>query len=154
MTTVKATGQTGTIEFDGQFVTITRDGWRGKAVFGKGEKRIPVRSITAVQFKPAGALTQGFIQFTISGGSEKTGGRSSRTQEAFTDENSVVFLRKSLAGFEAVRDAVNAAIAADGQPSATPDLADQLSKLAALRDQGILTPEEFEAKKADILERM
>lgn len=37
---------------------------------------------------------------------------------------------------------------------AAPDLADQLSKLASLRDQGILTEDEFAAKKADILSRM
>jgi T3SS (YopN, CesT) and YbjN peptide-binding chaperone 3/Bacterial PH domain/Short C-terminal domain len=35
-----------------------------------------------------------------------------------------------------------------------PDIPDQLRKLAELRDEGILTPEEFEAKKADLLARM
>ncbi len=35
-----------------------------------------------------------------------------------------------------------------------PDVADQIAKLAALRDQGALTPEEFEAKKAELLDRM
>ena len=41
------------------------------------------------------------------------------------------------------------------QPAAQGgDAADQLQKLAALRDQGILSPQEFEAKKADILNRM
>jgi uncharacterized membrane protein YdbT with pleckstrin-like domain len=41
-------------------------------------------------------------------------------------------------------------------PPAAPaeDPADTLVRLAALRDQGILTPEEFEAKKAEILARM
>ena len=43
------------------------------------------------------------------------------------------------------------------QPSAaaqqSPDIPDQLRKLAELRDAGILTPEEFDAKKAS-LERM
>jgi hypothetical protein len=32
-----------------------------------------------------------------------------------------------------------------------PDYAAELQKLATLRDQGILTPEEFEAKKKQIL---
>ena len=124
-------------------------------MFGAGEKRIPVRSITAVQFKPAGALTQGFIQFTISGGSEKTSTRGGRVQEAFTDENSVVFVKKSASDFERVRDEVNAAISAGGQPGGpAPDLADQLAKLAQLRDQGILTEEEFQAKKTDLLDRL
>src|SRR3954468_7314035 len=33
-------------------------------------------------------------------------------------------------------------------PVATPDVADQISKLATLRDQGAITTEEYEAKKA------
>ncbi|WP_229730668.1 SHOCT domain-containing protein [Microbacterium sorbitolivorans] len=35
-----------------------------------------------------------------------------------------------------------------------PDIAAQLTSLAALRDQGILTQEEFDAKKAEILARL
>jgi len=34
------------------------------------------------------------------------------------------------------------------------DIAEQITKLAALRDQGHITPEEYEAKKAELLERM
>jgi len=36
-------------------------------------------------------------------------------------------------------------------PPAEPDLIEQLTKLAALKDQGILTEEEFAAQKAKIL---
>ncbi len=39
-------------------------------------------------------------------------------------------------------------------PSAAPDVADQIAKLATLRDQGAITTEEFEAKKAELLDRM
>ena len=35
-----------------------------------------------------------------------------------------------------------------------PDPIEQLRKLAELRDQGILTPEEFETKKAELLRRL
>lgn len=41
-----------------------------------------------------------------------------------------------------------------GTPSAQADPLDQLKKLGELRDAGILTPEEFEAKKAALLERL
>ena len=37
---------------------------------------------------------------------------------------------------------------------AAPDVADQIAKLASLRDQGVLTSEEFEAKKTELLDRM
>jgi hypothetical protein len=43
---------------------------------------------------------------------------------------------------------------AQAVPVATPDVADQISKLATLRDQGAITTEEFEAKKAQLLDRM
>ena len=41
-------------------------------------------------------------------------------------------------------------------PSNTPqpDIADQIKKLAQLRDEGILTEEEFQSKKTDLLSRM
>ena len=35
-----------------------------------------------------------------------------------------------------------------------PDIADQIEKLAQLRDKGIITEEEFQAKKTDLLSRM
>jgi hypothetical protein len=38
--------------------------------------------------------------------------------------------------------------------SAQPDVMDQLRKLGELRDAGVLTPEEFETKKVDLLARM
>ncbi len=42
----------------------------------------------------------------------------------------------------------------DEGPAARNDLVDQIRKLAELRDEGILSDEEFEAKKAEILRRM
>jgi uncharacterized membrane protein YdbT with pleckstrin-like domain len=37
---------------------------------------------------------------------------------------------------------------------AAPSVAEQIQQLAALRDQGHITPEEYDAKKAQLLERM
>jgi uncharacterized membrane protein YdbT with pleckstrin-like domain len=52
-----------------------------------------------------------------------------------------------------------AAAAGMGAPTAIPvhdgpDLTDQIAKLAGLRDAGHITPAEYEAKKAELLERM
>ena len=135
-----AKGRNGTISFDGQVVSITREGALAWMSASKGEKRIPVHSITAVQIKPANALTYGFFQLTLGGGTER-------------DE--IIFVKKHQADFERIRDEIEAAIVGGRQPhQAAPDLADQLAKLAALRDQGILSDGEFQAKKADILARM
>jgi hypothetical protein len=45
-------------------------------------------------------------------------------------------------------------IAPQAPEAPTTDLADQLRKLGELRDAGVLTSEEFDAKKADLLGRM
>ncbi len=54
------------------------------------------------------------------------------------------------------RNASAIATAMGGQVAtgATGDPAEQLRRLAALRDEGLITAEEFEAKKADLLDRM
>ena len=48
----------------------------------------------------------------------------------------------------------NAGTAAPATAAPTASLADQLQQLADLRDRGVLTTAEFEAKKAQLLERM
>jgi uncharacterized membrane protein YdbT with pleckstrin-like domain len=59
---------------------------------------------------------------------------------------------------EASHPAPTAAPTPAATPTAAPSAADQLTatleSLAALRDRGLITPEEYEAKKRDLLERM
>jgi putative oligomerization/nucleic acid binding protein len=43
---------------------------------------------------------------------------------------------------------------ANSPPSAETSIPDQIGKLAELRDKGVLTVEEFEAKKAELLDRI
>ena len=55
----------------------------------------------------------------------------------------------------AIADAIaDRGSASDALGAATGDPAEQLRRLAALRDEGVITPEEFEAKKAELLDRM
>jgi hypothetical protein len=141
----------GIVSFDGVFVSIRRKGL-SRLTVGKGEKRIPARSITAVQLKPAGPITNGFIQFTIAGGIERRSKFGRQTPDAVSDENSVIFTRKQQPQFEVLRSAIEHAIAttANGQPQRI-DPMDQLRKLAELRDAGIVTEDEFQAKKRTLL---
>jgi hypothetical protein len=147
-------GVNGTVTFDGQTVTINRKGFLARASVGKGTKSIPVLSITAVQWKPAGPLTNGFIQFTVGGGVERRSGFGKQTTDAAKDENSVVFRTKQKAEFEELRDAVQDAISnrhAGAQAPQPSSVADELAKLAELRNAGVLSPDEFEAQKARLL---
>ncbi|TDD64280.1 SHOCT domain-containing protein [Jiangella aurantiaca] len=51
---------------------------------------------------------------------------------------------------EAFREYVRDAAGTDG--ASTPSTADELSKLARLRDEGVLSPDEFAAQKAKLLQ--
>ena len=154
----EAKGQSGTVRFDGQFVTIAREGRLARMSMGAGEKRIPVSSISAVQMKPAGALVNGFIAFTISGGSESNKQRGGRTMAAVQDENSVVFLKGQQPAFEAIRAEIEQAIAARYAPQpqqpAGPSAMDQLGQLQQMLGAGMISQAEFEAKRQEILGRM
>lgn len=137
-TTLK--GQTKSISISEDAVTIIP-----KAMYHGfiGEKRIPYSSITAVQFKEAGAWLAGFIQFSIKGGFEWRG-------QVNQDENALQFDKDYNAEFRALRDFVESQMARSSMPHMS-STADELKKLAALRDEGILSDEEFAAQKAKLL---
>ncbi|GAB2883547.1 DUF4429 domain-containing protein [Streptomyces mayteni] len=116
---------------------------------------IPITSVTAVQWKNASFIA-GFIQLTISGGSDFRARSGKSRRDALLDEYSVTFQAKRQAAFEQVRDAIQQAITAQHAPqptahptppTAAPSIADELTKLAALRDQGVLTDQDFEPCK-------
>ena len=87
--TVTAKGVNVVVTFDGRMVTIVR-----RKMTRTNEKRIPVSSITSVEWKQPG-VRPGRIAFTIKGDD---------------DEQEASFVKKSVAEFEALRDAVEAAI--------------------------------------------
>lgn len=108
-----------------------------------GEKRIPYSSITAIQFKEAGSWLAGFIQFSIKGGIEWRG-------QVNQDENALQFDKGMNDEFRALREFVQDRMASAPGPRAG-QVADELAKLAALRDQGVLTEHEFLDQKAKLL---
>ncbi|MDR2930899.1 MAG: DUF4429 domain-containing protein [Propionibacteriaceae bacterium] len=157
MEIISATGQTGRVSFDGHFVTISRTGYVAVLNFGKSEKRIPITAISAVQFRPAGSILRGFIQFTLAGAIEQRSQFMHQIGDATEDENSVVFLKKSSADMEAVRDAIEQAIIKLHEPhapqpqAASPSTSEELNRLAQLHAQGVLSDSEFSAAKNRIL---
>lgn len=151
-------GVTGRLHVDENFVTISRKGAMAKMSFGwtRGEKRISIDSITAVQFK-APRLSNGYIQFTLGGGSESRRG----ILDATKDENSVVFSASSAREFQVIRDYVESRIAnrlsrvdSAVDVSPTPDVTSQLREFARLRDEGVLTEEEFLIQKQRLLDAL
>lgn len=148
-----AKGINGTMSISGTFVVIERGGgFRTLATQGlKGEKRIPLSSVTSVQFKGATHMTSGYLQIGLLGASESKGGYIA----AASDENTVSFFIKHQRFFEPMRDYILAQIGRTEEAEATaPGFAAQLQQLASLRDQGILSEDEFQTKKAEILARL
>lgn len=145
-------GHNGQVETDEDGITIRRKGFVSKLGHAfKGEKRIPYSSISAVQFRPAGLMTAGYIQFSIVGGNESRGALLTATK----DENSVLFQRGDQeAQFRKLRAMVEEAVREAKTPLATPaaaSVADELAKLASLLDRGLLTEDEFSMQKARLL---
>lgn len=135
-------------------LTITPKGILGLMLKGlKGTKVIPFKSISAIQFKEAGLIFSGYLQFTIPGGLESRQG----SFDAATDENTVKFAREDLNPIaRQIKEHIEAAILEmhaprTGRAATTPSLADEIAKLGDLRVKGILTEQEFLAAKAKLL---
>jgi hypothetical protein len=148
---MRVEGSNGSVELLENGIVIRRKGLANILTQGiQGDKNIPYSTITAVQFKGAGMFMAGMIQFTILGGREFRGG----LMEATKDENAVLFEKKQQADFEKVRDHVQARL---GQKDAgslphSAGMAEELTKLADLVERGFLTKEEFDARKAALLD--
>ena len=153
MAALVAKGNNGVITVDGDWLTIERR-TPGRAGHSMGFRRIPLASITAVQLRHAGVFANGFIRFTVQGSPQFRGG----LQNAMRDENAVIFRRRQAKGFSIVRAAVehyiNALHAGDRSGTGEPDIPEQIKKIGELRDQKLITEEEFAAKKAQLLERL
>jgi hypothetical protein len=151
-------GYGGTVEFDGQFVTIRHTGL-GRLTAGKDDRRIHVSSITGVRIKPAGVITNGFIQFTVPGSGDPRSGNG-RSAPAVHDENSLIFTRKQQEEFDRLRTTVERAVVAVHVPRPVVSreqqafgggIAGQLAQLAQLHASGALSNDEFAAAQSRLL---
>lgn len=149
---MEAIGVNGQLELLANKVIIKRKGMLAKMTQGlKGDKEILIKQISSIQFKNAGALTNGYIQFSFSGGQENQGGLFDATK----DENTIMFNKKQQPNFEKIKLSIEEKIEnLHEQVSSAPpqaDVAEQIRKFSELKDAGILTEEEFEAKKKQLL---
>ncbi len=156
-TSIEAKGRNGaTVIFDGTTVTISRKGFLGAMTAGNGDKRVPVRMITAVQYKPASAMIYGYIQFSFSGETQKNRRQQSINDRA-RDENTVQFTKQQMPAFDYLRDAIEFVRSQPAAPTvmqAGPSAAERIQQLAQLRAQGLISAEEYEAKRQQLLAEM
>jgi hypothetical protein len=112
-----------------------------------GSEMIPVKSMTSVTTARDGMLNSKVS--IITSGNTVDMRVSHKEAETVRTTLTQLMLGNHPSQQQTAPAAASAAPAAPQQ-----DLADQLQQLASLRDAGILTEEEFTAKKADILARM
>lgn len=148
---MEVNGYNGQIVVDENWVTIKRKGAMAMISQGfKGDKKIPISNIISVQFKNANAMVNGYIQFATASGEAARG-----ITQATADENTVMFKKSQMPEFEKLRDHIEDLIAkrmnGGGGGGSSVDVADELAKLAKLKEQGILSDEEFAKMKAKLI---
>ncbi|MCL2212482.1 MAG: DUF4429 domain-containing protein [Oscillospiraceae bacterium] len=140
------------VELDGSFIRFTRRGFLNFRLHGlDGTKSININSITAVQIKEPRRVV-GYIQFTLPGGIEDTGGALS----AMSDENSIpLYTVKEFESAKKIKQYIenilSNQITSGLQPQPTHSVADELAKLKVLLDDGVINQAEFDHKKKKLL---
>ncbi len=137
------------VELEENRIRISRKGPGAFFLHGlAGEKEILISQISSIQFKRAGTLTNGYIQFGFLGGQESKAGIFAATK----DENSVMFKQQQQSTFEELKNRIDRIRDADQQaPIVQSSPADEIDKLASLKERGIITQEEFDRKKKQLL---
>lgn len=119
---------------------------------GNGGKRLNISDISAIQFKEPAAASVGFMQFSYPGSVDSKAG----VLGAINDENSVLISPENL---ELAREIYNyiekrreeIKQSPTGQTFQSLSTADEILKFKNLLDSQIITQEEFDAKKRQLL---
>jgi Short C-terminal domain len=150
-----ARGSNGELELVSDRLVIRRHGVVSFVTHGlQGEKEIYLHRITSIQFKQAGTLTKGYVQFAFEGGHDAKRG----IFQAAGDENTVFFTTTQQPDFIALKNVIDqrlAALRASSPAAATAIMGgggvEGLERLAELRARGLLTDEEFALAKRKLL---
>lgn len=118
---------------------------------GMPEKIIPISQITAIQFKEPAFLNKGFIAFIYAGMIEKN---IKNYQQAVKEDNAIVFGKKELNDFLNLKKRIEDRNNEKADNYTDENIPEQIKKLSELKDNGILTEEEFINKKTELLSRM
>ena len=125
-----------------------------------GDRTIFLDQITSVQVYSGGLLSNGFIRFILPGSSVE---RTYTAREAVEDENALTFIGKKdaemanmikakieeLKSKSASRNAYSSA--ATTMPQSSISTADEIKKFKQLLDDKVITEEEFNKKKKELL---
>jgi hypothetical protein len=132
-------------------ISIVQVGFMGFLLKGsRGTKTIPYSSIMAVQYRKPGLLTNGYIQFTIPGGKEATGGLYAATQ----DENTFMFRQPQLSEMDRAKAFIEEKLLRNSKHGRSAGLGDEIFKLVKLLENGQISAAEFEKLKEALLKNV
>lgn len=141
-----------------QRVLIIKTGMATGQVFGRKVSAWPYQQIISVDMQTT--FGSGWVEIVTAGMQARRGGAWSKSADAYQADNMVAFLGNDQPWRPLVnllRERVQHAQQPQ-QPAApttaSPSIPEQIEQLARLRDAGILSPAEFDAKKAELLRRM
>lgn len=145
----KGAGKT-IVKIEGNFIRLKRKGALNFLNHGlDGEKTIDINNMTGIQIKKANFFTNGYIQFIFMGSQESKRG----VMAAATDENTVMFTKREQKMAEEIKEYIESILVNKSKPlvAASVSGADEILKYKELLDQGVITEEEFRAKKKQLL---
>jgi hypothetical protein len=142
----RAEGIHGALELHPTKVVLRRQGLAARIAHGiRGDTEIQLQSIGSIQWRAAGRLVNGSIRFSFAGARPS----SEDLRDLASDENALLFTRQQQPAVEAIKAEIERRIARAA--GASGSVADELEKLAGLRDRGVLTEQELQARKRQLL---
>lgn len=139
-------------------VLVAKAGFSSGALFGQKAKSFPFKQITSVEYSCG--LTAGRIQITTAGTVESSSGHRKGVLDSVADtfqaENVVTFPSQKKLVFQKAAALIRQMLDEqhEAPTTATPDILEQIKKLAELKESGILTEDEFNNKKAELLKKL
>lgn len=113
----------------------------------KGYDEFPISSIVSIAWRDATLVHEGYIQFSTVGGIDQ--------RDAFRDSKAAVFGRRHQKEFERARAIVeDLRSAPERPPDGSSDPSDAIRKLKALHDDGLITDQEYERKRQELLDKL
>jgi hypothetical protein len=107
---MQVTTRRGSVEFDGNTVTIRPPRGLGSVLAGKSEMSVPLRAIRYIEFSPAVALKNGY--FRINTGQPPLTGTPIRPafMEAIKDAHSIIFTGREADQFVELKNVIEEAL--------------------------------------------
>ena len=151
-----AQGRNGQVHLFEDRVLITRQGFWSAITYGyRGDKEVLISEIISIGWKEPG-FTAGYIHFEYIGGQAPVRTGVFADDSIVNNENAVLFDKEHQRDFEEFRKLLEEKRAELRKPqqvvaTAAASPMEELKKLAELKEMGIVTEEEFEAKKKQLL---